>query len=263
LIDLHTHVLPGLDDGVADAAAALALVRRSVAGGVSTIAATPHVREDYPTTPEQMEAALAALAAAASAVGLEVDLRGGAEIAVDRVRELSDEELGRFGLGGNPGVILLEFPYFGWSLGLGFACARLRRLGIVPVVAHPERNGEVQAQPRRLEELVTGGALVQLTTGSLAGAFGSRARTTALRLLDLRLAHLLATDSHGSSRDVGLSEARAELADDPLADWLADDVPRALLSGRPLPPRPRGEPRRHLSRLRTIFTERGRISGRH
>ena len=82
------------------------------------MAATPHVRHDYPTSAEAMEAALASLREAVAAAGIPLEVRGGGEIALDALPELSADERVRFGLGGNPRLLLLEFPYYGWPMGL-------------------------------------------------------------------------------------------------------------------------------------------------
>jgi protein-tyrosine phosphatase len=204
LIDLHSHVLPGLDDGAADLDEALAICQAAAAAGIEVLAATPHVRDDYPTTAEQMEEALAALREAAGDIvrlvpGGELDL---AEL--DRPRE----ELARFALAGNRAYLLVETPYVGWPLDLADKLFRLRSAGITPVLAHPERNREVQERPELLESIVAGGTLVQLTAGSVDGRLGRGARAGAAALLDRGLAHLLASDAHAPEvRAIGMAGA--------------------------------------------------------
>ena len=235
MIDLHSHVLPGLDDGAADLDEAVAICRAAAAGGIDVLAATPHVRDDYPTTPEQMEDALAALRDAAGDIvrlvpGGELDL---AEL--DRPRE----ELARFALAGNPAYLLVETPYVGWPLDLADRLFRLRSTGVTPVLAHPERNREVQERPELLEPIVAGGTLVQLTAGSVDGRLGRRARAGATTLLDRGLAHLLASDAHSPEvRAIGMADAVEALDDAQLARWLTVDVPGAILDGGAVPPRP-------------------------
>lgn len=247
MIDLHSHILPGLDDGARTLADSVEMARAAAADGITAIAATPHVRDDYPTTPEARDTALAEVRAAVEAAGVAIEVLPGGEIALDRLLLLDDAALARFGLGGNPGVLLLEFPYRGWPLGLEDVLFRLRTRGVVPVLAHPERNDAVQADPGRLERLVHGGALVQVTAASLDGRLGRSVRATSLRLLELELAHLLASDAHAPEvRAIGLAAA-AEAVHPDLAAWLTTDVPGALVAGAPLPPRP--EPPRPRPRL--------------
>jgi protein-tyrosine phosphatase len=242
LIDLHSHVLPGVDDGVRTIDEALALCAAAAVDGVEVLAATPHVRHDYPTTPEQMEDALAALTHAEPNVrvvaGGELDL---AEL--DRPKE----DLARFGLGGST-WLLVETPYFGWPLEIAERLFRLRVQGFNVVLAHPERNPDVQEQAELLEPLVAGGALVQLTAASVDGRLGQRTARSAKALLDRRLAHLIASDAHAPDvRAVGLGAAVAALRDDELARWLTHDVPQSILQDAETPTRPE-RPRRRWSR---------------
>src|SRR5215467_6393643 len=107
MIDLHSHVLPGVDDGAADLEESLSILESAAAEGVTAIAATPHVREDYRTTPDKMERALAELRAAANGIG--VDVLAGGELALHAAATLDDATLARFGLGGSR-AILVESP---------------------------------------------------------------------------------------------------------------------------------------------------------
>jgi protein-tyrosine phosphatase len=236
VIDLHSHVLPGLDDGAADLADAVDICRAAVADGIRVLAATPHVREDYPTTAVQMQAALERVRAATSDLPLE--LLPGAELALDELRR-DRAELLLLTLAGNPSYLLVETPYFGWPLNINSALFELLAMRITPVLAHPERNPEVQEQPERLDRLVAGGVLVQLTAASVDGRLGGRTRTAARALLDREAAHLIASDAHSPAvRGIGMSDAARALGDDALARWLTVDVPAAIVEGVALPARP-------------------------
>jgi protein-tyrosine phosphatase len=252
VIDLHSHVLPGLDDGPASLEESVELARAAAAAGVTCLAATPHVRDDYPTSPDAMERGLAEVRAAVAAADVDLELLPGGEIALGRLDRLTEDDLARFGLGGNPRCLLLEFPYRGWPLDLPDRVFRLVLGGFVPVLAHPERNDAVQARPERLADLVKAGALVQLTAASVDGRNGRRSREASRALLELGCAHLLASDAHlPSVRAVGFDAAVRALRSPPLARWLTVEVPQALVAGEPLPPRPDVSPRRRLlNRLR-------------
>ena len=241
MIDLHTHVLPGLDDGAVSLDDSLAIVAAAAADGTTVLAATPHVRDDYPTTPEQMLAALADVRAAVAERGLAVELVPGGEVALEHVRATPPAALRRFGLGGNPGYLLVEFPYHGWPAELATTLVELLDQGVVPVLAHPERNAEVQAGPARLGPLVAEGVLVQVTAASVTGALGRSARQTAAALVRDSLAHMVASDAHAPAvRDAGLSGARAAIRDSRLAEWLTETVPAAIVAREPIvPSRPR------------------------
>jgi protein-tyrosine phosphatase len=244
LIDLHSHVLPGLDDGARDLDGALAICRAAAEDGIDVLAATPHVRaHDYPTTADQMEAALAELSAAAEGI---VRLVPGGELDLEELSRPVDE-LRRFALAGNLRYLLVETPYVGWPLDIADRFFDLRASGITPVLAHPERNGDVQAQPELLEPLVATGTLVQLTAASVDGRLGGRTRACARALLDRGLAHLLASDAHAPSvRAIGLRGAAEAVGDDALARWLTEGVPRAIVDGTPLPPRPEAAKRKRF-----------------
>ena len=117
--------------------------------------------------------------------------------------------------------------------------------GIVPVLGHPERNAEVQAGPERLEPSIASGALLQVTAASVDGRIGPRSERCALDLIERGWAQMIASDAHEPSiRAIGMSSAAARLGDDRLAHWLTDEVPRAIVEDRELPPRPDRAPRR-------------------
>ena len=227
----------------------LELLRAAHEDGIDRIAATPHVREDYPTTPREMEVRLAEVCGAAREAAIPVEVLAGGELDLSFAARLEDDDLRRFGLGGNPTLLLLEFPYLGWPLQLSDVVFDLQVRGFRIVLAHPERNADVQLDPERLRPLVDGGVVVQLTAASLDGRLGGAPRSAARRLLDARLAHLIASDAHAPDvRSVGLRGAAAEAGDGALARWLTEDVPEALLAGLPLPARPESAKSRFLRR---------------
>ncbi len=242
VIDLHTHVLPGIDDGARSLAASRAVALAAIEEGVSVLVATPHVRDDYPTTPEMMEEAVALVRDDFAIHGIPVEVLHGAEIDLGILWAIPPEELRRLTIAQTGRYLLLEFPYRGWSLALDSAVARLVQLGIVPLLAHPERNPEVQDRPDRVRGLVEAGALVQVTAASLDGGRDRSAQAAALRLLDLGLVHVLASDAHGPhiSRE-GLGAAARSIGDSALARYLTHDVPGAIVAGEPVPERPQVE----------------------
>lgn len=247
MIDLHSHILHGLDDGARSLAESVEMARAAVADGIGTVAATPHVRDDYPTTASELEAGLEELRLELGRAGVELRLLAGGEIALDRLDRLDADERARFGLGGNPKALLLEFPYNGWPLALAETIFELRASGTRPVLAHPERNDVVRRNPSLLEPAVRAGALVQLTAASLDGRLGATTRAAAFRLLDLQLAHLVSSDAHSPDiRSIGLRDAAAAVGSEPLARWLTELVPQAIVEATPLPPRPPSPKRRGL-----------------
>lgn len=252
MIDLHSHILPGLDDGPATLPESVDMARDAVADGITLVAATPHVRDDWPTSADAMERAVEELRAALAEAGVELELRPGGELALGELERLPDDELRRFALAGNPRYLLVETPYVGWPLDFAERVFRLGARGVTAVVAHPERNPEVKANVALLEPLVRAGALLQLTTASIDGRLGRSTAAAARELIDRGFAHLVASDAHAPSlRAIGMSSARAAIGDAALAEWLTHDVPRAIVDDDPLPPRPeRKRPRGLLARLR-------------
>jgi protein-tyrosine phosphatase len=247
MIDLHSHILPGLDDGARDLEDALEIARTAVADGITAIAATPHVREDYPTTADAMENGVRQLRQAIEREGIQLEVLTGGEISLEQLDRLSTDELRRFGLGGNPKYLLLETPYRDWPLSFGEIVFRLGAQGITAVIAHPERNGEVQADVDKVADLVRAGALIQVTAASLDGRLGSRARNCARKLLHAELVDMVGSDAHTAGlREVGLSGAGDAVGDPGLARWLTELMPGAIVRGADLPARPTPKRRRGL-----------------
>ena len=239
MIDLHSHILPGVDDGTGSMEEACALARAAVADGIRVMAATPHVRHDFPTSPARMEVGVGELRAALSAERIPLQILPGGEIALEMLADLDDDDLRRMGLGGNPRYVLLETPYAGWPPGLDQVLFQLQVRGFRVVLAHPERNGEVQARPELVRPLVDAGALMQVTAASLDGRLGSRTQKTGLRLIAMGCAHVLASDAHVPSvRRVGMGAAAEAIGDRDLAHWLTTDVPDAIIADRRIPDRP-------------------------
>ena len=251
MIDLHTHVLPGVDDGARTLGEARAIALDLASQGVTVMAATPHVRDDYPTTPDEMEEAVAEVRADFEAHRVPVEVVHGAEVDLGLLWAIPQEELPRMTIAQTGRYLLLEFPYRGWPFALDSAVKQLVGLGVTPLLAHPERNPEVQDRPDRVRDLVESGALVQVTAASLEGSRDRAAQAAAfrllaaqryqalVRLLDLGLVHVLASDSHGPhiSRE-GMAGAAALLDDPELARYLTVEAPGAIVAGEPVPARP-------------------------
>jgi protein-tyrosine phosphatase len=244
LIDLHSHILRGIDDGARTLEDSFEIARAAVSDGITVIAGTPHVRDDWPTDAGVMENRVSELRAELEQAGIPLDVCGGGEIAMDWLARLPVEELRRFGLAGNPNYLLVETPYYGWPLGLPDALFSLRASGITPVLAHPERNADVQLRPETLVPLVQSGVLIQVTAASVDGRIGRRAQECGLRLVQRGLVHMLASDAHHASvRAVGMAEAAQAVGGGPLAEWLTREVPAAIVGDTQVPPRPEGRAR--------------------
>jgi protein-tyrosine phosphatase len=254
MIDLHCHVLPGVDDGPATLDGAVALVARAAALGVRTLVATPHVSERYPNNAATIAAALSRLRAAVAELELEIDIESGAEIELTMLGTLSPAELAGFALG-NGRHLLMECPL---SPAAGEFAPTLMRLldDAQPIVlAHPERCPEFQRHPDRLAELVYAGALTSVTAGAIAGGFGDTVRSFTLDLLADGLVHNVSSDCHDLRKRPPGMRAEIETAESKLngltsqADWLTGAVPAAIIAGEPVPPGPPPPTRPHRGAL--------------
>ena len=247
MIDLHCHILAGLDDGARTIEESRAIARIAAREGVSAIAATPHVGGDFATTVEQMERGVAELNRDFARERIGVTILHGGEIDLERLGTLTEEEIERFSLAQTGRYVLLEVPLIGWPLYLNRRIFELRSAGVTPLLAHPERNGEVQRNPAVLAAAASTGALVQVTAASLDGRLGRRVKRACERLLELELVHVLATDAHAPTiRTAGLSSAVGALRDDGLARYLTEEVPAAIVAGESLPQRAMGKRRRRF-----------------
>ncbi|HXE43736.1 MAG TPA: CpsB/CapC family capsule biosynthesis tyrosine phosphatase [Conexibacter sp.] len=253
MIDLHCHLLPGIDDGPDDLGGSLAMAQLHVRAGVRTVAATPHVSWDMPTEPAAIELHLADVRTALAAAQIPLEVVQGAEIDVHQAVNLSDEQLHALSIGGGP-WLLLEAPL---RKGAGFApvARALLQRGHRVLIAHPERSPLLQDDPDALRALVRAGAATQVTASSFAGSFGRTVRGYAERMLEAGLVHSVASDAHDSlRRPPGIAEPLAAAGLGELAPLLAQEAPAAILAGDPLPPAPH-RPRRRGS-LRSLIGRR-------
>jgi len=248
VIDLHCHLLPGIDDGPADLGGVLAMAQQHVKAGVEVVAATPHVAWDMPNEPETIDLRLADVQAALSAAEIPLRVVRGAEIDVHQAVKLTNEQLRALALGGGP-WLLLEAPL---RPGVGFApvAYALLERGHGVLIAHPERSPVLQRDPETLRDLVRAGAATQITAASFAGSFGRTVREYAERMLEAGLVHSVASDAHDAlRRPPGLAEPLRAAGLGELVPLLTQEAPAAILAGEPLPPAPSWRRRRGLRGL--------------
>jgi protein-tyrosine phosphatase len=238
VIDLHTHVLPGIDDGPETIEGSLALARAAAADGTRVMVATPHVSWHHHNKAEAIARLTAQLNERLRAEGVTLEIRTGAEVAMTRVEDIESDELERLRLGGGP-WLLLEPPFTPIVTGLDGVVMALQSAGHRVLLAHPERCPALHREPRIVESLVRGGVLTSVTAGSLAGRFGGQVRRFARHLLEQGLVHNVASDAHDAvRRPPCMSADLAEAGFANLADWLTQAVPAAILSGAEIPERP-------------------------
>jgi len=196
MIDLHCHILPGLDDGPKDLKDTLAMARIAAADGVHTICASPHLFNGvFATSRTSILERLAQAREAVQAAGIGVVLRPAADMHLtpEFFEALKNRSIITIGETGK--YMLLEFPSTIPS-GTPELIFQLRLQGYVPILTHPERATELAENPKKLKELVRLGCLTQITAASLTGQFGRAAQKAADRFVRDRIAHLIATDAH-------------------------------------------------------------------
>jgi protein-tyrosine phosphatase len=212
MIDLHCHILPDIDDGAADLSVSLAMASAFVADGVSVVACTPHILPGlYPNSGPEIRKAIAGLQQTLDRQGIPLRLVTGADnhIVPSFVAELHSGHLLSIA---DTRYVLVEPPHHIPPPRMEDFFFSLLVAGYVPILTHPERLTWIKAHYAAVQRLVQGGVWMQITAGSLAGAFGRNARYWAERLLDEGLVHILATDAHDvDRRPPNLSQGR-ELA---------------------------------------------------
>jgi protein-tyrosine phosphatase len=261
VIDLHSHLLPGIDDGAPDLEHAVDLARAAADQGTRVLAATPHLRTDFPDVrAEELAARCDEMRSAIRDAGIELEVVQGGEAGVMWAVNASDDELREGSFGARGTDLLVETPYGPLNDTFEQLLFTLPARGFRLLLAHPENNPTFQRDPERLHELVDRGVLLQVTARSLIRSDRRKGpRALAEALVRDGLASALASDAHSGHhlRPPALgagAEAAAEIVGQARARWLVQDAPAAILAGEPLPESPPAEvaPKRGglLGRLR-------------
>lgn len=199
MIDLHNHLLPGIDDGADDLEAALAMARLAVESGTTHLVCTPHIHPGrYDNTPATIAAALAQFQAGLTAAGIALQVAAAAEVRFDMeiMAGVNEGRLPFLGRWQDRDVLLLEFPHGEIPFGAERLTQWLLQRNVIPMIAHPERNKGVMRTPSHLKAFIDQGCLLQVTAGALAGRFGERAQEIAEELLRENVVTVLASDAH-------------------------------------------------------------------
>jgi protein-tyrosine phosphatase len=200
MVDIHCHVLPGVDDGSESMVESLEMLRKAAAGGVETIIATPHlIRGTYETEFSEREQMTADLQRAADENGINIQVRSGVEYYLSPQILEDSNRLNEFTLNNNGKYILIELPMQIFPTGLEDVFFNLNVKGITPVLAHPERNTRICRNPDILFEFVKNGLITQVNAGSIMGYYGRERKKTAQILLVNKLAHVVASDMHSAT----------------------------------------------------------------
>jgi protein-tyrosine phosphatase len=243
LIDLHCHLLPGLDDGPATLDESLALARAASEKGIEAIVATPHIREDYPFDPAEIAPRARELEQALADAGIPLRVVQGAEVAITKVPDLDQSTLSTLCLGDSR-YMLVESPYTYATTILEETVFDLQVQGFVPVLAHPERAPSFQQEPERLAGLVERGVLCSVTAASMIGTFGRTVQRFTALIFSKGFVHNVASDAHDPVRRpidlrAGFGVIEREVPGlAAQAAWFTATVPAAITAGRELPPPP-------------------------
>ena len=199
MIDMHAHILPGVDDGPGKILESMELIEMAIAEGITDIIATPHAYNPHFDVPKQsVLEKINLLKKEIKKRELAIQLHTGQEM---RIQESTIEKLqsGDALTLANSKYVLLELPSSGIPAYTVQIIQDILNLNKVPIIAHPERNRAIAEKPSRLERLVNHGALSQVTAGSLAGHFGKSVQRLSLQLVEANLVHAYGSDVHNAT----------------------------------------------------------------
>ena len=241
MIDIHSHILPEVDDGPGSWDVAVEMCRMATADGITHMVATPHANDRYSYDRSYLAGVLSQLR---DLIGPMPHLTLGCDFHLSYENlERVDEQPHAYTIG-ETNYLLVELSNFSVPIQISDCFRRLGDRGLTPIITHPERNPILQHTPQRVLEWVEQGCLVQITASSLTGYWGERSQTVCQWLLDRAAVHILASDAHNTRhRAPVLSQARdiaAGLVGPDYAQVLVDSNPGAVVKGQPLPycPRP-------------------------
>jgi protein-tyrosine phosphatase len=236
MIDIHSHILPGLDDGADSLDTASAMAEMAIADGITHVIGTPHASQNHKFVPElvkqrrdEIQALFEGRLILATGCDFHLSFENLQDIRTDPHRYTLNQK----------NYLLVEFADYSIPASLDQALHQLQLAGVRPIITHPERNPLIRSQPDRLYRWLRQGCYVQVTAQSLLGKFGKSAQEMTLEWLKAGAIHFLASDAHNiTSRPLRLKEAY-----DQVAKTRGEDVARALLvenplaafEGRPLP----------------------------
>ncbi len=246
MIDIHCHILPGIDDGAQSLEESIGIIRAEVEGGTGTFVATPHFIEkvDYnrigklPELIDQVKAEMAR-------EGIVAEIVQGGEIypAPAMLRGL-DEGL-PITVGGLGKHMLVDLPLSSFPNDIDSLLYELQIRGITPILAHPERAAFIVQDPERIQRFMEKGVVFQVNAGSLFGRYGPQAKEFAEKILKKRWVHFLSSDSHKPPRQPAMARAvdyLSDILDAEYLELLTSGSARCMLEGRDLPELPQAPP---------------------
>jgi protein-tyrosine phosphatase len=237
MIDLHSHLLPGIDDGAPSLDVSLAMLDAYAANGFRTVVTTPHLMDPLDAAySDKISAAFAEVQP--HAAERDITLLRGFEIRLspDLPDQLANGDLIAYD---DTRTVLIDLPFTEWPLYADSTLFRVQTTGYRIILAHPERYPAIQDNPARADELVQRGIILQVTIGSFSGAFGKRAARAAEALLQRGVVQVLATDAHSAGHRMaavpaGMQRLQELLGPDQLQRLLVE-APAAILNGEAVP----------------------------
>ncbi len=237
MIDIHSHIMPEIDDGARTVEEAVEMARIAADDGIEQMVSTPHMFNGISSNPEPSEIFERVAALNEAIRDPRIRILPGNEVHVSH--EIAEQaKTNRVTKINNANYMLVEFPQLLVPIGADEVFYKLQLHGITPILVHPERNSQIQMRPSVIADYVGRGVLIQVTAMSVTGEFGSAARNCAESLLRHNCVHFLATDAHrpkqrppilSKGRDaaaaiIGVDQARA----------LVENNPRAVIEGKPV-----------------------------
>jgi protein-tyrosine phosphatase len=235
MIDLHCHILPGIDDGAQNLTDSIDLVKLAISDGITHAICTPHIQLGrFDNNVQIISTAFDLLVAEIKSQQLSIEIAFAAEVRIcPEIMLLSKKNnLPFIGRWQNTDVLLLELPHSHIPPGTDQLIKWLRKNNITPMIAHPERNRDIMADYRKLDMLYNLGCLFQVTAASLCGHFGDTAQAIATSMLKENKVTILATDAHNVKRrppnlQAG-RDAAAKIIGEIKADSLVYDIPKLI-----------------------------------
>lgn len=208
MIDIHTHILPGVDDGAQTVSDSLEMARLAVEEGISKLVASPHhYTSRFYNPKEEIVPKVERLNNELKKEGIPLEVLVGQEVRLigDFVKEYESDQIVTI----NDGIyVLVEFPANHVPRYAEQLFYDIQMAGLIPIIVHPERNSQIVEQPDKLYHLIEKGALSQVTAASIAGYFGKRIQRFSLQLIEANLTHVIASDAHNTTnRSFKMNEA--------------------------------------------------------
>jgi protein-tyrosine phosphatase len=236
MVDIHCHILSGLDDGAESLDMSLAMAEMAVADGITHVVATPHSSPNHEFIPElvrmrrdEIQSRFEGRLTLATGCDFHLSFENLQDIRLDPSRFTLNQK----------NYLLVEFADFSVPASMDHALHELQLAGLTPIVTHPERNPLIRTKPERLFRWLRQGCYAQVTAQSLLGKFGKAAKAAAEEWIDAGAVHFLASDAHNiTSRPLRLSEAFEYLEKtrgEEIARAMLVENPLAAFEGRPLP----------------------------